>query len=207
MRRYVVVLAAALAVAAQPASSSGGTGTEFRSLDGSGNNVTHPEWGQIGRPYLRLAAPNYADGIGAMVAGPPSRYVSNRVFNDVAQNVFSENDISQWGWLWGQFMDHTFGLRDETPAEDASIAFAASDPLEDFTNDFGGIGFSRTPAAPGTGTDALHPRQQLNTVSSYIDAFAVYGGTSGRLEWLRNGPVDGSLANNAATPRRRRRWT
>jgi hypothetical protein len=43
------------------------------------------------------------------------------------------------------------------------------------------------------------PREQVNTVSSYIDAWTVYGGTNERLEWLREGPVDGNLANNAAT--------
>ena len=60
-----------------------------------------------------------------MVGGPPTRYVSNRIFNDVGQNLFSENDVSQWGWAWGQFIDHDFGLRDETPAESAPIAFNA----------------------------------------------------------------------------------
>ena len=53
----------------------------------------------------------------------------------------------------------------------------------------------RTPAAPGTGT-GNKARQQINTVSSYIDGFSVYGGTADRLEWLREGPVDGTLSNN-----------
>ena len=34
---------------------------------------------------------------------------------------------------------------------------------------------------------------------SYIDGSSVYGGTNARLEWLREGPVDGNLANNGAT--------
>ena len=118
------------------------------------------------RSAVRVAAPNYADGVAAMVSGPPSRYVSNRVFNDVGQNLFSENDVSQWGWAWGQFIDHDIGLRDETPGEAATIGFDAGDPLEGFTNDFGAIGFSRTPAAPGSGSTS--PRQQINTISSYM---------------------------------------
>ena len=97
-----------------------------RSLDGSGNNRQHDDWGAAGTQYLRVAAPNYADGISKTVAGPPTRYVSNRIFNDVGQNLFSENDVSQWGWAWGQFMDHDFGLRDETPAESTPIAFDAT---------------------------------------------------------------------------------
>ena len=70
-----------------------------------------------------------------MVGGPSPRYISNRIFNDVGQNLFSENDISQWGWAWGQFLDHDIGLRDETPAEAANMAFDKQDRLEDFSND------------------------------------------------------------------------
>lgn len=166
------------------------------SLNGSGNNLRHPEWGQVGRPYSRVAARNYADGIGTMVEGPPARYVSNRIFNDTNQNIFSENGVTQWGFAWGQFLDHTFGLRQGAGGEVVPIAFDASDRLEDFVNDLGGIEFERTPPAPGTGRTS--PREQINTVSSYIDAWAVYGGTARRLEWLREGPVDGDLSNNGA---------
>lgn len=77
------------------------------------------------------------------------------------------------------------------------IPFDGHDPLERFRNDVGALDFARTRAAPGTGATA--PRQQTNTVSSYIDAFAVYGGTDARLEWLRDGPVDGPLADKKAT--------
>ena len=83
------------------AAGSGATGpAPVRSLDGSGNNFRHPNWGQAGTQYLRRAPANYADGIGKMVSGPSPRYISNRVFNDEGQNLFSENDISQWGWAW-----------------------------------------------------------------------------------------------------------
>jgi len=151
-----------------------------RTLDGSGNNLQHPTWGTAGTFYSRVAAPNYADGVGAMVGGPSARYISNRVFNDVGQNVFSENEITQWGWAWGQFIDHDIGLRDETPAESAPIPFNQNDPLEQFSNETGQIDFART---PGVGS----PRQQVNTISSFIDASQVYGVTADRDTWLRQG--------------------
>jgi len=167
-----------------------------RALDGSGNNQRHPEWGRANTLYLRVAPTNYADGISEMATGPSVRYVSNRVFNDVGQNIFSKDGVTQWGWVWGQFLDHDFGLRDERPAENAPIGFDQADPLEAFANDLGGIGFARTPAAPGTGINT--PRQQVNTLSSYIDASNVYGVDPQRLEWLRVGPVDGDMSNNGA---------
>jgi hypothetical protein len=164
-------------------------------LNGSGNNLAHPEWGQAERPYSRVAPPNYADGIGEMVEGPSPRYVSNRVFNDRGQNVFSENGVTQWAFTWGQFLDHTIGLR-RSGGEIAPIPFDPSDPLEDFTNDLGSIDFERSSAASGTGISS--PREQVNTVSSYLDGWAVYGGTAKRLDWLREGPLDGDLTNNGA---------
>jgi hypothetical protein len=198
MHRYVLstILIATLATLAG-AGSVGADSISDRTLDGSGNNAGHPAWGQAGTQYLRVAAPNYADRIGQMVAGPSPRYISNRIFNDQGQNLFSENDISQWGWAWGQFVDHDIGLRDEQPAEDASMLYDKKDKLEDFSNDVGAIAFSRTPAAPGTGGNS--PRQEINTLSSFIDASNVYGVTNARLDWLRDGPVDGNPTNNAAT--------
>jgi hypothetical protein len=180
----IVVAAVVGVVLCAPSSASSAETFAWRSLDGSRNNLAHPAWGRAGTEYLRVAQPSYADGVGSMVGGPSPRRVSNRIFNDVGQNLFSENGVSQWGWAWGQFLDHDFGLRNETPAERAPIVFDRHDPLEQFKSDLP-IDFARTPAARGTGVTV--PRQQVNTISSYIDASNVYGVTNARLKWLRNG--------------------
>ena len=166
-----------------------------QALDGRGNNRDNPDWGRAGTPYTRIAPARYADGKSQPVAGPNTRLVSNRIFNDVNQNIFSENGISQWGFVWGQFLDHTFGLRDEAGTV-ANIPFNQADPLESFTNTLGNIPFTRSAASPGTGVTNV--RQQTNTVSSYIDAWAVYGGTYQRLDFLREGSQDGNPNNNGA---------
>src|SRR3954463_2026736 len=149
------------AAAEAPAADAGALDTPSRALDGSGNNVDHPDWGRAGALYLRVAPANYADGIARPGAGPPTRYPRNPHFNHLPQNLFSENAVTQWGFTWGQFLDHTFGLRQEAGGENAPIAFSTADPLETFTNTLGNIGFTRTPAAPGTGVTT--PRQQINT--------------------------------------------
>jgi hypothetical protein len=195
----VAFLTAAGTVMATPAHAA--VPFEVQSLDGSGNNVANPTWGQANTPYSRVAPARYANGTSQPVAGPNSRYVSNRVFNDVAQNVFSERQVTAWGWTWGQFLDHTFGLRlggaqNDPQGETANIPFNSADPLEDFTDTLGVIPFNRSVAAPGTGVN--NPRQQVNEESSYIDAAAVYGGSTTRLDWLREGTVDGNPANNGA---------
>jgi hypothetical protein len=198
MHKLAMSMIAAFLLATLVAGSGASGPAAVRTLDGSGNNPGHAEWGKAGTEYSRAAAPNYGDGIGSMISGPSPRYASNRVFNDVGQNIFSENNVSQWGWAWGQFIDHDLGLRDQTPSESAPMAFNAQDPLESFQNDFGALGFSRTPAAPGTG--ATTPRQQINTIDSFIDASNVYGVSSARLDWLRDGAAgDGDPANNKAS--------
>ena len=62
----------------------------IRSIDGASNNLQHAPWGQAGQAYRRVAPANYADGKGQQVTPvKPDRYVSNRVFNDIGQNLFS----------------------------------------------------------------------------------------------------------------------
>src|SRR5262245_35404511 len=179
MHRYVLLATALLVVATIVGTGSvGADPTSGRTLDASGNNVAHPAWGQAGAQYSRVAAPNYADGISRMVSGPSPRYISNRIFNDVGQNLFSENGVSQWGWAWGQFIDHDVGLRDERPAENAPMPYDRHDRLETFANDTGPLAFSRTPAAGGPGVGS--PREQVNTLRSFIDASNVYGVTATR---------------------------
>ncbi len=165
----------------------------LRSLDGAGNNRAHPAWGEAGTNYVRVARANYADGRAVARSGPNARFISNRVFNDSGQNLFSENDISQWGWAWGQFLDHDMGLRNETAGEDLSVAFNAGDPLESYANDVGSIAFSRTPAAPSAPRrhGGAVTREQVNSLSAYIDASNVYGVSAGRANWLRD--ADGTL--------------
>ena len=172
--------------------------SEWRTIDGRNNNPFNRTWGEAQTPYSRVGAANYADGRGSMVQGPSERYISNRVFNDLGQNIFSENDGAQWIWVWGQFIDHDLDLRDGGQGENAPMAFSTTDPLERFKNDLGAMGFSRTPAAPGTGRSGRNPRQQLNTITSYIDASNVYGSDAARQDWLRAGRLDGDPTNNSA---------
>ena len=168
-----------------------------RSLDGTGNNLDDPDLGAADTIYRRVAAADYADGVGEPDTGPAERALSNRIFDDDNQNIFSENGVTHWGFVWGQFIDHTIGLRATADDEQMTIAFDPEDPLEDFTNDLGAIVTDRSAVADGTGIDAQ--REQVNTISSYIDAWAVYGGSDERLDWLRDGAVDGDPTNNEAT--------
>lgn len=195
----VGIFGALLAQRAQGQGANEGTAKalldDLASLDGTGNNLNEPTLGSAGQIYPRVGEANYADGVEEMLDRPAERYVSNRIFNDSNQNVFSENGVTHWGFVWGQFIDHTIGFRAES-GEELFISFDPTDPLEEFDNDLGAMRTTRSAAAPGTGTDI--PREQINTVSSYIDGWAIYGGSADRLDWLRRGPLDGDPTNNDA---------
>lgn len=90
MHKLAMSMIAVLLLATPAAGSASGVPVLVRTLDGSRNNLRHPDWGKSGTPYSRVSPVDYADGIGEMVAGPPPRYISNRVFDDTGQNLFSE---------------------------------------------------------------------------------------------------------------------
>ena len=181
--------------------ASASPGFEVENLNGSGNNVNNPTWGQAGTPYARVGTAHYADGISQPFTGPNARATSNRVINDRNFDVFDERRLTQMFWQWGQFLDHTFDLRDGggPTATPFNIPFNQNDPTEEFTNTLGTIAVNRSAQSPGTGTSTSNPRQQTNTITSYLEAQNVYSSSATRLDWLRNGPVDGDPTNNQAT--------
>ena len=206
------LLIGSLVVPSNPASARA-LPVEVPSLDGTGNNVAHPDWGAVGSTYSRVAPARYGDGLSAMWNGPNPRYIGNRLFNDngrhedgqpFAANVFSEHQVSQWGWTWGQFINHTLS-RARTPVVAAGgggdpvdwavIPLDPTDPLEARPSQ-SQVDFFRHVATPGTGVST--PREVQDMVGSYINAFNVYGGTNERLDWMREGSVDGNPANNSA---------
>ena len=113
--------------------------------------------------------------------------------------LFSERNVSQWGWVWGQFIDHCIE-RAETGSEEANIPFnSGRSRWRASATRLGSIPFTRNAVAPGTGTGPGNPRQQVNLVGSYIDASQVYGDSASRLEWLRTGPDNGKPGQAGAT--------
>ena len=166
---------------------------EVESLNGSDNNLAHPAWGEAGSRYLRLAPARYGNGVGTLAGGPNPRYVSNRIFNPGGEDILSSRNVSQWVWVWGQYIDHSIGHAEEG-SEEESIPFSSSDPLESFSDTLGSIPFIRNAVAPGTGTGPGNPREQVNLVPSYIDNSALYGSSQARLEWMRVGPDNGEAS-------------
>src|SRR5207248_11519441 len=66
--------------------------TAFRSIDGSGNNLAHPTWGEAGTDFLRVAPAQYADGVSAPAGAsrPSARVVSNTVSDQQRQDTVND---------------------------------------------------------------------------------------------------------------------
>src|SRR5262245_22632638 len=49
------------------------------SIDGTGNNLTHPDWGAVGQDLLRIAPAQYGDGVSSLggVDRPSARLISD----------------------------------------------------------------------------------------------------------------------------------
>ena len=89
----------------------------------------HPEWGQAGRalPAHRARQLRRRGRARRSAARRPATSATGS--STTARRTCSPRTrVTQWGFVWGQFIDHTFGLREETGGEPAPIAFDAHRP-------------------------------------------------------------------------------
>ena len=98
-------------------------------------------------------------------------------------------------WQWGQFLDHDISFTPEAnPPESLPILVPRGDLVFDpFRTGRRTIPFNRSAFDPGTGTGPDNPREQVNTITAFIDASNVYGSEGGRLRALRTNDGTGKL--------------
>jgi hypothetical protein len=164
---------------------------ENRTFTGEGNNLLHLDWGSAESQVLRQTTVNYADGFSQVNDSllPSPRVISNYVF-DQTDNIFDSHNLSDYVWVFGQFIDHDITLVESDNREPILLEIPEDD--EHFSpSEF--IVTSRNKALAGTGDAPGNPRQYSNEVSSYIDGSAVYGSDAERAEWLRDHKGDGKL--------------
>jgi hypothetical protein len=190
-----------------------------RSIDGQNNHtgVGRTTWGAAATDVIRFGyAADYPDGYGDQIysattspARPNARDVSNAIS---AQSAPKYNDrlLSDWVVQWGQFITHDMDLTGTSAANNVmfsggtgNYSIAINDP-----NDVLGpnpISFNRSNYDAATGNTTLLPapggtrpnwREQINSVTSYIDASNVYGSDTTRAAALRTFS-DGKLVTSA----------
>ncbi len=167
----------------------------FRTIDGTCNNISDPEkcdWGASDIMLHRLMDCYYGpdDTLNSMNGQDRKspREISN-IVSDQTVSTPSSRNLSSLVFSWGQFLDHDIDLTPEGETEISTIPIPSNDPL--FTDM---IPFSRSEFLEGTGDTTT--REQMNIITSWIDASNVYGSEQTRADWLRTFE-DGKLKTSA----------
>ncbi|XP_076048302.1 peroxidasin homolog [Oratosquilla oratoria] len=182
----------------------------YRTLDGTCNNPKKSEWGAAYRPFARFLPPDYSDGIEVFresVRGGPlpnPRLISSTVHRSLNR---PSARVTMLVMQWGQFLDHDITATAQSRGFNHSVPKCCNEkkgePLPDVfrhpdcmpipipTNDLfyskwnhTCMEFLRSSPAPRPGC-ALGPRDQINQVTSYIDASNVYGSDDEEMAGLR----------------------
>ncbi|KAI3367910.1 hypothetical protein L3Q82_026737, partial [Scortum barcoo] len=193
---------------------------KYRSISGNCNNRQNPLWGAANTPLVRWLPAEYEDGErepkgwnrGWLHNGfqlPPPREVSEKILRSTSKikdDVYSHLLVE-----WGQYIDHDITF---TPQSTCNAAFCTGMECENVHPFFpievtGDI----TPGAPRClpfcrSTPACFinfdsdigqalQRQQMNAITSFIDASSVYGSTPKLESFLRDlSGCNGKLAVN-----------
>lgn len=161
---------------------------EPASIDGTGNNIANPELGSTAEQLIRLTSVEYADGVSEPggVDLPSAREVSNAVVAQ-SESIINDRGLTNILYVWGQFIDHDIDLTlGADPAEEFPIAIPTGDPS--FDPDGTGtetLPFERSNFDPLTGDSIDNPRQQVNSITAFLDGSVVYGSDQVTADSLR----------------------
>ena len=156
--------------------------SSYPRIDGRCNNVKNPNWGAADIPFSRLAAPSYSHDFGPRGSGPGDDLPNVRV----VAGAFPERDnpdesVSSMVMQFGQFLDHDISstsfpekrccLNPHRP-ECFNINVPESDPSFPMRKNtsMSCIDFARSRPACGQ-----PGREQVNTITAFIDCSNVYG--------------------------------
>ncbi|XP_033490175.2 eosinophil peroxidase [Epinephelus lanceolatus] len=196
----------------------------YRSITGECNNRQNPRWGAANIPYSRWLPAEYED-VWGMPRGwdpehtyhnaslPPVRLVSQEVLFTHNDNISLDSTLSHLMVEWGQWIDHDVVLTPQSPSTAAfrtgadctrtcsrdTPCFPIQIPLSDPRNGVQTcMPFFRSAPSCVAGVPSHHHREQLNAITSFVDASMVYGSSASLASALRNHSSQlGSMALNS----------
>ncbi|XP_050683951.1 peroxidasin-like [Leptidea sinapis] len=206
--------------------------TKYRSIDGSCNNLESPTWGSSLTAFRRILFAQYENGFSQPIGWnvnhkyngytlPSSRLVSTTVITtkNITQSEYYTHMLMQWGQWLDHDLDHALpsvssqtwdGVDCKKTCDYAPPCFPIEVPQGDLRiTNRRCIDFIRTSAVCGSGMTSvlfenLQAREQINQLTSFIDASQVYGYEKNIAEDLRDLTNDnGTLRVGAKFPGRK----
>uniref|UniRef100_UPI00356A6D23 peroxidase family protein n=1 Tax=Novipirellula sp. TaxID=2795430 RepID=UPI00356A6D23 len=153
--------------------------------------LENPDYGAANTTLLRVAEADYADGISepAGTDRPSAREISNTLSAANPEGTTNDRNLSDFVYLWGQFIDHDIDLsltQEGDDAESFDVVVPTGDPLFDPTGSGEElISLTRSVIANGTGTSTDNPAEQVNAITAWIDGSQVYGSHQETSDLLR----------------------
>lgn len=200
---------------------------KYRSIDGTCNNLQHSSWGASLTGFRRILKPIYENGFsmpigwtkGKLYHGypkPSARLVSTTVIS--TKVITADEQITHMVMQWGQFLDHDLdhaipsvsseswdGIDCKKTCEYAAPCYPIEVPPNDpRIKNRRCIDLVRSSAICGSGMtsvffDSIQPREQINQLTSYIDASQVYGYSNQYSRDLRNLTTEDGLLRVGVT--------
>ncbi|XP_044531002.1 myeloperoxidase [Gracilinanus agilis] len=178
---------------------------KYRTITGECNNMRRPTLGASNRAFVRWLPAEYEDGVsrpygwtnGAKRNGfvvPLAREVSNKIVRFPNEKLTQDQERALIFMQWGQFIDHDLDLTPEpvltencehSCAQQPScfpLKIPPNDPRITNRNDC--IPFFRSCPACTEGNITI--RNQINALTSFLDASMVYGSEEPLARHLRN---------------------
>ncbi|XP_020847662.1 myeloperoxidase isoform X2 [Phascolarctos cinereus] len=178
---------------------------QYRTITGQCNNRRRPTLGASNRAFVRWLPAEYEDGVslpfgwtnGAKRNGfpvPLAREVSNQIVRFPNERLTQDQERALMFMQWGQFIDHDLDLTPEPvltencehTCEQQPSCFPLKIPPNDprISNRNDCIPFFRSCPACTEGNITI--RNQINALTSFLDASMVYGSEDPLARHLRN---------------------
>lgn len=217
-------LLAAMALPATPlmAIDTGGI-SEYRTIDGTLNHPSLPNRGRANLPLLRFAPAAYGNGtdlprgvpvdqgndgritVAEQTGLPAPRRVSNLVHDQGGEEIPSARRLNQLVFQFGQFLSHDTSLSEPNAAtttggatgrsgnESFNVPVGTGDPVFTFTE----IPATRSVSVAAS-SSTTGKREQINTLTAWIDGSQVYGSDARRAAAIR--AFEGGLLKTSDGP-------
>ncbi|XP_065209382.1 uncharacterized protein LOC135837881 [Planococcus citri] len=182
--------------------------SKYRTVNGSCNNLQHPQtWGVAMTPFRRALPANYSDGTSDPRGGfetelPSARDISTMVHRPVHRE---DDNFSVMLAVWGQFIDHDITATALSRGKNGSTISCCGAKIKHpecfpvllnetdvYYSKYSIKCMEFVRSAPALRC-SFGPREQLNQASSYLDGSMIYGNTeelSYQLRSFRNGELE-----------------